>query len=151
MSERKNFRRRYMYVMNVHAPGSKRIAVRVLSPLSAIHVGCGWLFTVGVFRAGLIAQHASPAVLEEFVACMRWRTVSIGPNAGVPANKLHHVPCFLCGTSARAAPILIDWHVHSQQKAQIHAAAPQRTALPGSLHRAALRRGFAAAQQYRGS
>lgn len=26
MSERKNFRRRYMYVMNVHAPGSKRIA-----------------------------------------------------------------------------------------------------------------------------
>jgi len=28
MSERKNFRRRYMLAMKVHAPGSKRIAVR---------------------------------------------------------------------------------------------------------------------------
>jgi len=112
MSERKNFRRRYMYVMNVHAPGSKRIAVRVLSPLSAMCVGCGWLFTVGIFRAGLIAQHASPAVLEEFVACMRWRTVSIGPNAGVPANKL--------STTFRVFYVASLRHQHSSSSSCTH-------------------------------
>lgn len=73
MSERKNFRRRYMYIMKVNAPGGRRIAVRLLLMLCACHACVHINRSVGCCcvccrcASGIVTNTEEHAVLQERV------------------------------------------------------------------------------------
>ena len=70
MSERKNFRRRYMYIMKVNAPGGRRIAVSLLLMLCACHA-CVHINRSAVCccccASGIVTNTEEHAVLQERV------------------------------------------------------------------------------------